>query len=170
MEQFETKSIVNKDTLKELKPHLMRPRQKVLSILGLALSILCCFFADYWMLGVLFALFYACMLLFRAKIQVRLILKRIQESTGLQEYEITTSFGEESLKLFNHVTNGTTLMQYAHFKRLVETKNFYALFTKTQQIVLVNRREIDQAQKREAFLLFIDIHCVNIKRKKVYEP
>jgi len=49
----------------------------------------------------------------------------------------------------------------------VETNNYYALFTKADQFVLVNKKDIEQAQKKEEFLSFIKSHCTNLPTQRL---
>ena len=95
------------------------------------------------------------------------MIKRIQETTNAREYEGTTSFGDESLTMKNHSTNGVINICYDNIHRFVETNNYYALFTKADQFVLVNKKDIEQAQKKEEFLSFIKSHCTNIPTQRL---
>lgn len=165
MNLFETKSIISENSIKELKLYLISPRQKITAFLGILLSIWASiYFGSAFFIMLIFI--FISIIPLSIKQNIKIIIKRMQETTNAKECECTTSFGDESLTMTNHSTNGTTNICYDNIKRLVETKNYYALFTKAEQFVLVNKKDIDQAQKKEEFISFIKSHCKNLKNTK----
>ena len=165
MNLFETKSIISENSIKELKLYLISSRQKIPAILGVILSIYASiYFRSAFFIMLIFI--FLSIIPFSIKQNIKIMIKRIQETTNTSEYECTTSFGDESLTFLNHSTNGITNIYYDNIYRLVETNNYYALFTKAEQFVLVNKKDIDQAQKKDEFFSFIKSHCKNLKNTK----
>jgi len=162
---FETKSIISENSIKELKLYLISPRQKIPAILGIILSIYASIYFRSAFFIVLIFIFIS-IIPFSIMQNIKMMIKRIQETTNAREYECTTSFGDESMTMINHSTNGTTNILYDNIHRFVETNNYYALFTKAEQFVLVNKKDIEQAQKKEEFISFIKSHCKNLKNTR----
>ena len=165
MNLFETKSIISENSIKELKLYLISSRQKIPAILGVILSIYASIYFRSAFFIVLIFIFIS-IIPFSIKQNIKIIIKRIQETTNAREYECTTSFGDESLTMINHSTNGIINICYDNIHRFVETNNYYALFTKAEQFILVNKKDIEQAQKKEEFFSFIKSHCKNLKNTR----
>lgn len=166
---FETKSIFNEETLKELKKYIMTPRQKVPIIFLIIVSAFMLMFSIFYLSMGYTAAFAIATLLFILEYfyvmnrNVNTVFRRMQESTNATEYEYTTTFNADALIGVNHTTNAIANILYDNFQRFIETKNYYILFTRADKYVLINREEIDQAGKREDFLAFLKNKCQNVK-------
>lgn len=169
MDLFETKCVISENSMRELKRYFIAPRAKIISVLGIIISIYAAIIFEsplFFLLAILFIL----MIPYDINQNIKIIIKRMQESTNAQEYETTTSFGEDSLKCINHSTNGTVTFSYDSIERFVETKNHYALFTGANQYILVNKNDIEQTHKTEEFIGFVKSHCKNLKVKSKILP
>ena|GEM_PF-1906841 len=165
MNLFETKTIVSEHSIKELKLYLISSRQKVPVVLGIILSIYASiYFCSAFFIVLIFI--FISIIPFSIKQNIKMMIKRIQETTNAREYECTTSFGDESLTVINHSTNGIANIYYDNIHRFVKTNNYYVLFTKAEQFVFINKKDIDQAQKKEEFFSFIESHCKNLKNTR----
>ena len=170
MECFETRSIVNIDTfLRELRWKSKPPREKIRVAIG---SIACLVVA---IVGIISQNATTATLGFAGAIVIPLIyirqfsyvtkvnFARIQESTGKADIEQITSFTDDKVKVQNNNTGGTTYLNYDRIVRFAETKSSYVLFTKENQAIYVNKINLMQEQKSEAFLRFIQDKCKKIK-------
>lgn len=169
MDLFETEVAINEDALKEIKNHMMAPKQKGMLIAFIAvfacLFIFSVIIKSYVLMvtsaTAVVAFIVETFLILNSYVKVNL--KRIQETTNANEVIYTTSFNEAGAKLMNHSTNAVATIDYDNIARFVEAKSVYALFTKAGQFLLVNKNEIDGAQKREEFIDFLKSNCKHVK-------
>ena len=91
-------------------------------------------------------------------------LKCILETTNAKVCCCTTSYQEDGAHIINHATGASIIMNYDHFKKLVETKNYFYIFTKIQFLVTY-KNGLDQDQTKQ-FVPFIKSKCPKIKLVK----
>lgn len=169
MDLFETQSVMNEDTFKELKKYLMPQGSRITLIT--AIIIAACFLIIaavakfYTLTGALAVVIIAFILEYVLLLNkcVNVSLKRLQETTQAKECTYTTSFSDIGFKIKNHVTNGTATIAYDDIKRFIETENYYTLFTKTNQFGVINKKAIDEANKKEELINFLKHNCKNIR-------
>jgi len=166
MDLFESTSLINAATFKELKWHI-RPRKEWIHII-----IYTTFFCLVGFLGIIFGNSLIAVMGFFIGIGLgvinpwltlkrlnRLELKRIQEIEGISEIKQTVSFDDDKIKIVTPSTGSQVFMEYRLIDRLVETENLYALFTKENLLILVNKLHLIQEQSHEEFLVFIKEKC-----------
>jgi len=172
MEYFETKSVINKDTsYQELKRHLRKPNDRRFLILYpipcLAFLILGIFIQSIFASFVgIFGIIIVLLIIIRSKLNQNRAWEQVKENSDIAEIVQVVSFTEDSIKMHDPITNGTVYTKYDHIDRFAETKNMYALFTKANQVFIVNKVILAQEQKTEEFLRFIQDKCKNVRWKK----
>ena len=168
MDYFETRGVINRNIFAELKRHLKNPRDKKMFVI----YSLFCFFV--LILGIISSSamlissgvagnILIVLLLLRDKIEMQRTMEKIRESLGIEEIEYVITFTDDQIKIHNLQTNGTSRFIYSDINRFVETKNLYALFTRANQFITVNKNSLIQEQKDEAFIQFIKNKCENVK-------
>ncbi|MCL2388093.1 MAG: YcxB family protein [Defluviitaleaceae bacterium] len=171
---FETTSVINKDTLIEIKKHLMPPRAKRIYILliigGLLMAVGGIFFiVDPYVshngsfmvvvaVGLSVSIVTAICYFIQPNTIVKTNVNRFKES-GHTEVRITSSFTEDKIKIQNSTSGATGEVGYDVVYRFAETENFYTLFTKTEQFIMVNKISLIEAGKNEEFVKFIRGKC-----------
>lgn len=169
MDSFETQSVISEDTFKQLKKYLMPQGQKLALVafilLAVCLLVVSAFAESYFFMvlmavaAIVFTVEYLLILNKHVKINI----KRMQETVHAKECGYTTSFSDAGFKMKNHVTNAEGTIAYDDIKRFVETKTFYVLFTGANQFGVVNRSDIDGANKKEELINFLKQNCKNIR-------
>ena len=180
MEQFETKVTINKETFRELRKHMKPPREKIrvailsvwLVLFGIGLMV----FRPSDMSGVLvgiglFAIIFGLAGPFLHHLNFHYVTKinqrRVAESAGGKTtIEYTASFTEDEIKIYFPTSEGTAHIKYDAIRRFAETARWYALFTKENQFIVVDKLCLVQAQKSEAFLRFLKEKCNKVRWRK----
>jgi len=169
MSFFETQYVINKDTYTELKKYVRDPNHKLILILGwllwfmlFAISIftknyLFVIFGSFAIISMTFSYWQA----FRKLVKINL--ERAKENTGTTELNVITSFTDDKINIYTVNTGNTTKLNYDAIIRFAETKNMYALFSKGNQLVVINKASIIQEQKTDDFVRFIKNKCKNIQ-------
>jgi len=185
---FETTNVINKDTFLEIKRYIISPKDKrtyalfIIAGFCLALIAVVCVllivsedpnYNGYYAaaLGMLVAAFGIGLAVvigmtiryFRlANMIIKANLNRFKED-GYTEILQTSSFTDDKIKIHN-LTNGATVeIGYNVVCRFAETKNFYTLFTKAGQFILVNKISLIETDKNEEFVQFVKEKCFNRK-------
>lgn len=172
MDLFETTCVIGESTMKEIKKQLMPPKQRavfiVFTIIFACLSIYS-FFIQFYSLTIV-CIVAEIVFLVEYKLilnnYIKINLKRILETTNAEQYDCTSSFCDDGVKIINHSTNASGTIHYDNICRFTEAKSIYALFTKANQFVFVNKNVIDAEHQREAFISFLKSHCKNVKWKQ----
>lgn len=169
MNLFETQSIINESTFKELKKYLMLRGFRIFFITFITLSaclfIVSALIRHYVLMTAMFILIIAVILdyIWTLNKNVKVNMKRLQETIHAKECVYTTSFSETGFKIINHVANATATIAYDDINRFIETENYYALFTKANQFGLVNKSDIDSTDKREELINYLKQSCKKIR-------
>jgi len=169
MDLFETQSVINEDTFKELRKFFLPRRRRIALIMIMLFEVFLFIVAAFSGLYVLMVV--VAVLIIRSIVKyllilnksVKLIMKRMQETEHAKEFEYTSSFCDAGIKIKNHATNAMITIYYDDINRFAETKNYYVLFTKANQLGIVNRSDIDGANKREDLINFLKCSCKNIR-------
>jgi len=170
-ESFTTSYVINKDTYQELQKHMRSPGEKmgvvIVSLIFFALAVLGFVvrnsaIATFGLtVGVLVIVFFS-----GPHTQtIKTSLERARE-LGTTEAVWETSFADEEIKMHLPDTGGTfgtSYLNYSAVVRFAQTENMYALFTKANHIVIVNKTSLDQEQKGEDFLRFIEDKCKYVR-------
>ncbi|MGG7057181.1 YcxB family protein [Clostridium nigeriense] len=80
---------------------------------------------------------------------IKICIQRMEESVGKKESKYNVYFDEEGAIVNNLDTGVKSHMKYDVFKRFAETSNAYALFTKSNEIIVIfkecmNKSEVDE--------------------------
>ena len=171
MDNFETRSVINKDTFRELEWHLWKPGYiklyALLSLLfvGVIVYAIVSRSAQLAAIGI-FGIIVVFSVVLRYKISQRKMWERIKETTDKEEIERVVSFAEDKIVIFDPISGGTVYINYDAIRRIAETKRIYALFTKADQFVVVNYESLTHQNKNEDFIRFIKEKCANVKWRK----
>jgi len=159
MSFFTIKSVVNKETYKEIWWQLISKSEKICIAMVLFCALMAAiFFAVEGLYvfsfgAIVLALVLPLFFYRNIKKAVKLQFQRINESTGADELELDISFNVDKITIFCPMTNGTSFIEYKNLEKLVKTKNMYVLLTKARQFIAVDKAEL--AEKRKEFLRFV---------------
>ena len=177
MEQFETRVVMNKEAWKALRKYWKPPQEKLRVMLAsAALALLGIAYLLLWedRLGIVmilcgFAGPFLHHLNFRYVSKVNE--KRAMESAGgAEDNERLVAFAEEEIVIRSTMNENVSRINYNAIKRFAKTENLYALITKENQFIMVNRTQLAQAQKEENFLSFIGEKCKHVKLPQSHFP
>lgn len=156
MDTFETGTVMNEETLREIKHHLITRGRKIAilviilmaaGVLVMAIAIqsvpLICTAA---VAVVLFILEY----FFIVNRNIKVFLKKVEETAHTREYRYTTAFTEAGMQIVNHTTGSNSLILYSDIKGVRETRRHYMVFTRANQFTLLDRAALDGAGKTGA--------------------
>ena len=169
METFETSSVVNESALKEIQYHALPARIKavfgvlfLLCVLSIILGIL-----SHSTSGIAFGIVLFCLSLIEIPIimrhNVKITLKRMEESVHQREYHYTVSFLNEGIHILNRTSGSSNLLSYNDIANVKTSENFYILISKAGQYIPVNRAAIDSAGKKQALKGFMLSNCLGLK-------
>ena len=158
---MEIHTLLNKDALHELQKYLIKPSYKrniyILCLLFLLLSVCSLFLRAYFlaMITLISVIILYFELALISKQMIKKVMRQISETYGGTTVEGKIIFDDDDLKIFNQKTKGELCLSYSVMKTLVETKNYYALFTKEHQMTLIDKQQFT-SQTKEQFLQLID--------------
>lgn len=89
---------------------------------------------------------------------IKICIQRMEESVGKKESKYNIYFDEEGAIVNNLDTGAKVHMKYDVFKRFTETSNTCALFTKSNQFIVIFKDCLNQSQVDE-FKGFIKEKC-----------
>jgi len=158
---FVIKSIVNKQTFKEIGRHHISKSDKIALavILSGALAVAIGSAANGQHIisfyAILFVAIFPFVYYLTVKKGVKLQLQRISESTGSDELELEISFNDDKIAIFCTNTNGTSFIEYTSIDRFVKTKNMYVLLTKARQFIAIDKTAFAESEERKNFFRFL---------------
>ena len=161
MSHFTIKSIVSKETYKEIKWHLISKSDKIhlaIMLFGALMLIIMGVVSGKFIISAAAVVVTAAFLFAwyrNMKKAVKLQFQRINESTGADELELEISFNDDKITIFCTRTNGTSFIDYINLNRFVKTKNMYVLFTKAKQFIVIDKAALAEKGMRKEFLRFI---------------
>ncbi|MBS5938734.1 YcxB family protein [Clostridium sp.] len=172
---FKTNTILNEETIKELKVLAVSPKKKkfaiilyvVCSLIGLSSIVLGVILSNTSIIIdgvttaltatiVIWAIFYV------RRIFQKTNIKMIEEISKTNSIEIETIFNEDNVIINNLTTSAKIELEYDSFIRLGETSNMYVLFTGSSQQVYVSKNCLNK-KEINSFKDFIKEKCKNIK-------
>lgn len=172
MKQFETHSVIGRETFEELGRHVMSVKTQMAftGMVGafVGLAVVALIFKSYINMAILLvaALLFAAEYAIIIRKNIKRNVAQLRETTNMDACNYTTSFSDAGVEVENQATGAQATIAYDNIVRLVETKNLYMLSTKANQLVIVNRTAIDGAGQREDFLRFLRERCGNVRWKK----
>lgn len=134
---FETKGLINRFLMQELRKYMLPPRQNALlitnKIICACLIVFSLFIRNYlWLsLFVIAIVLFSFEGVFIKNKVIKTTLERMKESSGTAEALYTTCFSNYGIQVYNHSTNAECVIRYETIVKLVETKSTFTLFTKT---------------------------------------
>lgn len=166
-------NVVNKSVLNELKPHFSSPMQKIANLIiviafivvGVVFSLVYARDITLFIISLAVAALLIVIPIFQKNQAVKLVLQRMQESKGTDQSVYNILLTEGEFAVFNEENFELEKYQYSDFKRFAQTKNLYALFTKTNQLIVINKESMNLAENQNAFA-FLKERCINIKKWK----
>ena len=80
-------------------------------------------------------------LYYLSKKQIQLTLRRLYELYNTDKVEGKIVFEDDALRMVNFITNGELRLPYSVMSMFVQTQNYYALFTKEHQALIVDKQQ-----------------------------
>lgn len=157
---MEVHTLTSESALTELRKYVIKPSIKkklvFMSVILLGLGIIGLFLQFY-----LFTIFcflgidiFFLELYVLSKKQIQMTLKRLRELYGTDKIEGKLVFENDTLRTVNFVTNGELPLSYEVMALFAETQNYYALFTKEHQALIVDKQQFTPETK-EQFLQLV---------------
>ena len=133
------------NSLREVKKHILSGKLKttcivsaiVFFILALILFAVKVYFQAAIILVIAFVLFFEMM--FFENLLVKKNLKNIRELYGTEKVDGTVEFLDEKMIISNSATNGTLPINYQIISRVVETSNYFTMFTKQNSMIIIDK-------------------------------
>ena len=172
MDGFETNTVLDGATLREIKYKLMIHQRVVIlvvvltSLCLLIISVERSYVTHTTVVAAIALVVFVIEYFFIANRNVKVILKRMRESARESGYRYTTSFTDEGMLIINHTLDSKMTIFYEAIKSVEESKNYFIIHTKAKQFALVNRETIDRAGKREALKTFLHSRCPKLRWKE----
>jgi len=170
MELFENRSIIDLETFSvDLKQFAMPPFEKfriIMSLFGCLLFIAGCIALQNMIAiftGIMFMIYLVVNPIIEFRNGIKLYWARVMESTGVSELEIQVSFTDTHIKVLHLTTGGLGQYKYSAIARFAETKNLYALYTRLNQCIVINKTSIENENKTAEFLSFLKQKCTKVK-------
>jgi len=172
MQCFETRSIINEDTMEVLKKHSKKTTSKIV------FSFSALIFSAFIIWGVIAqsniprdigfagAIVYMSLLYIRDLFSPDQVWERIEESYGKRELEMIVTFLEDKIKVLDPDSCGIMYYNYGIIVGFIEIRDIYFLATKAGQSIAVNKTSLVQEEINEDFIHFIKEKCRNIKWTK----
>ncbi len=157
---MEVHTLTSESAVKELRKYNIRPSVKkkvyIASVIFFIIGIIG-IFVDYTLLTAICfigiaAFFFELYLISKKQIQVTV--KRLREIYGTDKVEGKIIFENDKLKAVNFATNGELSFNYDVMSRFAETQNYYALFTKEYQAIVIDKQQF-APEENEQFLQLI---------------
>ena len=144
---MEVHTLTSEQALRELRKYIVKPsikkRARITSVIFLVVGIL-------WLLLQSYLLTIACFLgivIFAVELsslpkkQIQLTLRRLYELYNTDKVEGKIVFEDDALRMVNFITNGELRLPYSVMSMFVQTQNYYALFTKEHQALIVDKQQ-----------------------------
>lgn len=172
---FETSGILNEETIKESKIHVISSKRRkffiifsiICSLLGLLSIILGVVISDifYISYGVFFEVLAAILIwviFYVQNIFQKKNMEMIKEVSKENYFKIKTIFNEDLVVINNLTTSAKVEIKYESFVRFAETSNMYILITKSGQQNFIFKNCLND-EEISSFKEFIKEKCKNIK-------
>lgn len=167
---MEVHTLTSEQALRELRKYIIKPSMKkklmVTSGVLLAMGILAFLVQLYLAMTACFLgiVIFAVELYFLSKKQIQLTLRRLYELYNTDKVEGKIVFEDDALRMVNFITNGELRLPYSVMSMFVQTQNYYALFTKEHQALIVGKQQFTP----EAQAQFLEL--IREKMPKLLKP
>lgn len=157
---MEAHTLTSESALTELRKYIIKPSiKKNISLMSglLVLIGIIAFFTKSYLLTIFCFLgidIFFLELYVLSKKQIQMTLKRLRELYGTDKIEGKLVFENDTLRTVNFVTNGELPLSYEVMALFAETQNYYALFTKEHQALIVDKQQFTPETK-EQFLQLV---------------
>lgn len=144
---MEVHTLTNEQALRELRKYIVKPsikkRARITSVIFLVVGILWLLLQSYLLTIACFLgiVIFAVELYFLSKKQIQLTLRRLYELYNTDKVEGKIVFEDDALRMVNFITNGELRLPYSVMSMFVQTQNYYALFTKEHQALIVDKQQ-----------------------------
>lgn len=144
---MEVHTLTSEQALRELRKYIVKPsiKKKLMVTSGvlLAMGILAFLVQLYLAMTACFLgiVIFAVELYFLSKKQIQLTLRRLYELYNTDKVEGKIVFEDDALRMVNFITNGELRLPYSVMSMFVQTQNYYALFTKEHQALIVDKQQ-----------------------------
>lgn len=144
---MEVHTLTSEQALRELRKYIVKPsikkRARITSVIFLVVGILWLLLQSYLLTIACFLgiVIFAVELYFLSKKQIQLTLRRLYELYNTDKVEGKIVFEDNALRMVNFITNGELRLPYSVMSMFVQTQNYYALFTKEHQALIVDKQQ-----------------------------
>lgn len=144
---MEVHTLTSEQALRELRKYIVNPsikkRAKITSVIFLVVGMLWLLLQSYLLTIACFLgiVIFAVELYFLSKKQIQLTLRRLYELYNTDKVEGKIVFEDDALRMVNFITNGELRLPYSVMSMFVQTQNYYALFTKEHQALIVDKQQ-----------------------------
>lgn len=169
-ENMEVHTLVNASAFNELRKDLLKPNiRKLFYAITIILMLLGVFFIAVKFYSTMIICFVGAIILtvelyLISKKQVKVMTKRLYEMYKTDQVEGKLIFTDDMLKTVNLVTKGELNLSYDIMSRFVETDNYYTLFTKEYQMIIIDKQQFD-SQTRTQFLQLVNEKMPQLLKK-----
>ena len=166
---YKNTSTVSGETFAELKYHLIHPRQirSVIAVSAVVAVLLVLAViqdnTEFIFMNIILLVIIIAWGFMTVNQTVKTLTKQLQGATESGKYSFTITLGEDGITVLNNDDGIDGEFLYADFAKLVETKSYYALFTKNRQFMALDRAEVNREDKQAELLSFIKEKCPGIK-------
>lgn len=151
---FETTGILNEYVLREMKNHVLPPKQKIL-MLGMAAVLIALGCATYMIfentIGAATSIVLGVYLIIQmnktAEKVIRMNLNNMKANCGEYACSYTTSFSDEGILVHNLATGAKVRYKYEGVASIKESDSLYAIFTKSHQMICVFKNDLKEDPK-----------------------
>lgn len=144
---MEVHTLTSEQALRELRKYIVKPsikkRARITSVIFLVVGMLWLLLQSYLLTIACFLgiVIFAVELYFLSKKQIQLTLRRLYELYNTDKVEGKIVFEDDALRMVNFITNGELRLPYSVMSMFVQTQNYYALFTKEHQALIVDKQQ-----------------------------
>lgn len=151
---FETTGILNEYVLREMKNHVLPPKQKILMI-GMAAVLVALGCGTYLIfdnaIGACISIVLGVYLIIQmgrtSEKVIRMNLNNMKANCGEYACSYTTSFSDEGILVHNLATGAKVRYKYEGVASIKESDSLYAIFTKSHQMICVFKNDLDEDPK-----------------------
>lgn len=151
---FESTGILNEYVLREIKNHVLPPKQKLLMI-GMSVVLVALGCATYLVfnntIGACVSIVLGVYLLIQmgrtAEKVIRMNLNNMKANCGEYACSYTTSFSDEGILVHNLATGAKVRYKYEAIASIKESASLYAIFTKSHQMICVFKNDLKEDPK-----------------------
>ena len=151
---FETTGILNEYVLREMKNHVLPPKQKLL-MLGMAAVLVALGCATYMIfentIGAATSIVLGVYLIIQmnktAEKVIKMNLNNMKANCGEYACSYTTSFSDEGILVHNLATGAKVRYKYEGVASIKESDSLYAIFTKSHQMICVFKNDLKEDPK-----------------------